>query len=250
VIAVVHALPIQGEKKMIRPPLDEAKSIGAGLAFILYPGCSAVAFIAHPNLLSLEVGGSVSARVAAFHGNSFLHFGHFVMLLGVPLLIVAALKLMQLARDGSAWLGYIGCAMSVFGAVLLAVDKTALCLVMSAFESVPQDQYQALLPGIEALFALDGYLAILQLLPMLAVGFLVQGIAVFRSRTVPRWQSGALIVSMLGMGVAAATDINLLGLAATGVLAVGFIPMGWAMIVSVRRTDARDSEPRPIVEPA
>jgi hypothetical protein len=83
-----------------------------------------------------------------------------------------------------------------------------------------------------------------------AVGFLVQGIAVFRSRAVPRWQSGALIVSMLGMGVAAAADIDLFGLVATGVLAVGFVPMGWAMIVSVRRTDARDLEHSPIVEPA
>jgi len=249
VITVVHALPIQGRKKMLRL-LDETKSIGTGLAFILYPLCSAVAFIAHPNLLSLEVGGPISARVAEFHGNSFLHFGHFVMLLGVPLLIVAALKLMLLARDGSAWLGFIGCAMSISGAVLLAVDKTALCLVMSAFESVPHNQYKALLLGIEALFAFDGYLAILHLLPILAVGFLVQGIAVFRSRTVPRWQSGALIASMLGMGVAAATDIDLLGLAATGVLAVGFIPMGWAMIVSARRADARDLEHAPIVEPA
>ncbi len=230
--------------------LDRTKAIGTGLAFLLYPLCAAVAFIAHPNLLSLEVGGPASARVAEFHGNGFLHLGHFVMLLGVPLLIVIALRLMRLARDGSAWLGYLGCAISVVGAVLLAVDKTALCLVMSAFESIPEAQYQALLPGIEALFAFKGYLAILHLLPMLAVGFLVQGLAVFRSRAVPRWQSGALIASMLGMGVAAATDIDLVGLAATAVLAVGFVPMGWAMIASARRGDARDLDRSPLVEPA
>ena len=210
--------------------LEKTKNIGTGLAFILYPICSAVAFLAHPNLLSMDVGGPVSSKVAEFHCNSFMHFGHFVMLLGVPLLIVAALKLMRLSNTGSPWLGFIGCVMSVFGAVLLAVDKTALCLVMSAFESVPKEQYGELLPGIEALFAFKGYLAILHLLPLLAVGFLMQGIAVFRARAVPRWQSGALILSMLGMGVAAAVDIDIFGLVATGILAIGFLPLGVQII--------------------
>jgi len=42
------------------------KRIGTGLAFILYPLLSGIAFAVHPNLLSLEIGGEVSAKVAEF----------------------------------------------------------------------------------------------------------------------------------------------------------------------------------------
>ena len=78
--------------------LETVKRIGTGLAFILYHLLSGVAFAAHPNLLSLEIGGEVSAKVAEFHGNPVMHFGHFLMLMGVPWLIVASLKLMDMTE--------------------------------------------------------------------------------------------------------------------------------------------------------
>ena len=209
---------------------ETIKRVGTGLAFILYPVFSGIAFFAHPNLLSLEVGGEVSSKVAEFHNNSFMHFSHFMMFLGVPLLIVISLKLMNLLKDRGSWLGFVGCVMAVFGAVLLAADKTALCLVMSAFEAVPEAQYRQLLPGIEALFQFKGYIAILYLLPLLPIGFLLQGIGLYVARAIPRWQSAALVVSMLGMGVATAVDIDIFGLVATAILAVGFIPLGVRII--------------------
>ncbi len=210
--------------------LETVKRIGTGLAFLLYPVFSGVAFAAHPNLWSLEIGGEISAKVEEFHGNPFMHFGHFVMLLGVPLLIVISLKLMDILKVRSPWLGFVGCVMAVLGAVLLAVDKTALCLVMSAFDTVPEAEYPALLPGIEALFGFEGYLAILYLLPLLPLGFLIQGVGLYRSRAIPRWQSGALIVAMLGLGVSAAVDIDLFGLVATAILAIAFVPLGIQII--------------------
>jgi hypothetical protein len=148
------------------------------------------------------------------------------MTLGVPLLIVIACKLMRLLQEEGAWLGFIGGLMGGFGAVLLAIDKTALCLVMSAFDTLPEAQFAQLLPGIEALFQFKGYIGILYLLPLLPLGFLVQGIGLYRARAVPRWQSSALIVAMLGLGVAAAVDIDIFGLVATAILAACFIPLG------------------------
>ena len=210
--------------------LEFVKRIGTGLAFILSPLFFGIAFVSHPNLLSLEIGGEVSARVAEFHGNSFIHFGHFMMLLSVPLLIVIATRFMSLLKGRGAWLGFIGGVMAVFGAVMLAVDKTALCLVMSAFDTLPEAEYVQLLPGIEALFQFKGYLAILYLLPLLPLGFLLQGIGLYRARAIPRWQSLALIVAMLGLGVSAAVDIDLFGLIATVILAVGWIPLGLGLI--------------------
>jgi hypothetical protein len=159
-----------------------------------------------------------------------MHFGHFVMFLGVPLLIVIAIKFMRVLEEGGAWLGFIGGVMAAFGAVLLAVDKTALCLVMSAFETLPEAEFAQLLPGIQALFHFKGYLAILYLLPLLPIGFLVQGIGLYRANAIPRWQSAALIVAMLGLGVATAVDIDLFGLVATAILACSFIPLGIQLI--------------------
>ncbi len=210
--------------------LEVVKRIGSGLAFILYPLFSGLAFAAHPNLLSLEVSREASAKVAEFHNNPFMHFGHFVMFLGVPLLIVIAIKFMRMLEEGGAWLGFIGGVMGAFGAVLLAVDKTALCLVMSAFETLPEAEFAQLLPGIQALFHFKGYLAILYLLPLLPIGFLVQGIGLYRANAIPRWQSAALIVAMLGLGVAAAVDVDLFGLVATVILAFSFIPLGIQLI--------------------
>ncbi|MGD8813959.1 MAG: hypothetical protein PVI78_05725 [Anaerolineales bacterium] len=206
--------------------LETTKRIGTGLSFILYPIFAGIAFFAHPNLLSLEVGGPVADKVAEFHGNAFMHFGHFMMFLGVPLLIVTTIKFMRMLEGRSDWLGFIGGVMAVFGAIVLAADKTALCLVMSAFESVPEAQYAGLLPGIEALFGFKGYIAILYFLPLLPVGVLIQAVGLYRTNVIPRWSSVLIIISMLGMGVSAAVDIDLFGLIATIVLAVSYIPLG------------------------
>jgi hypothetical protein len=218
------------EEVMPNQKIEVSKRIGSGMAFLLYPVFSGLAFAAHPDLLSLEVGQEVSAKIGQFHNSPFLHFGHFMMLLGVPLLIVAATRLMGMTKNRGEWLGFVGGVIAIFGAVVLAVDKTALCLVMSAFDTVPEAEYAQLLPGIEALFHFEGYLAILYLLPLLPLGFLLQGIGLYRARAIPRWQSAALIVSMLGMGVAAAVDIDLFGLIATGILAFSFVPIGMRLI--------------------
>ena len=210
--------------------LETVKRIGKGLAFILSPLFFGMAFIAHPNLLSLEIGGEVSAKVAEFHGNNFMHFGHFMMLLSVPLLIVAATSFMGMLKGRGAWLGFIGGVFAVFGAIVLAVDKTALCLVMSAFDTLQEAEYAQLLPGIEALFNFEGYLGILYLLALLPLGFLIQGIGLYLERAIPRWQSAFLIVAALGLGVSAALDIDLFGLVSTVILAFCFIPLGIQLI--------------------
>lgn len=215
---------------MTHSSLEATKRIGTGISFILYPILSGIAFAAHPNLLSLEIGAEVLAKVAEFHNNPVMHLGHFLMFLGVPLLIVIALKLMRMLEKSSPWLGLIGGVTGIFGAVLLAVDKTALCLVMSAFETVPEGQYSQLLPGIEALFGFEGYLAILFLLPLLPLGFLILGIGLYRGEAIPRWQSLALVLSMLGLGVATAVDIDIFGLVATVLLAAAFLPLGLQII--------------------
>ncbi|MFC1996517.1 hypothetical protein ACFLXI_02780 [Chloroflexota bacterium] len=210
--------------------VETAKRICTGLAFFLYPLAAFIAFIAHPNLLSLEVGVSVLDKVAEFHNNKFMHFGHLLMVLSVPALYVVVFKFMSMLKRRGAWAGFIGGALALFGILALAVQKTALCLVMSAFDTLPEAVYTTLMPAIEVLFNLKGYLAIVYLLPLLPVGVLIQSIGLYRADAIPRWQSVVIIVAMLGMGVSAAVDIDIFGLVSTLILAVSWFPLGYMFI--------------------
>ena len=218
---------------MANEKLERVKRVGTGLAFIVFPLVFVFAFAIHPNLFSLEVVTGVEARVAEFHGNRLMHLGHALMLLTVPLLIVASLDFMRVSSSGSPWLGFVGCVMAVFGAVMLAVDKTALCLVPSALDTLPEEQFAQMLPGLEAMFGFEGWLALLYLLPLLPLGFMVQGVGLYLSDALPRWQSAGLIIAMVLLGVSAAVDIDLFGLVASVILALTLIPYGMGLVLQV-----------------
>ena len=209
--------------------LESVKRVGSGLALIAFPIIFIFLFATHPNLFNISMVTDVNTRIEEFHGNDFLHFMHFVMLLCVPLLIVVALKLMDLLKGRGAWLGFIGCVMAVLGAIVLAVDKTALCLVPSAFDTLPEAQFTQLVPGIEALFSNKGYLFVIWFLPLLPLGFVLQGIGLHISRLIPRWQSITIIIGAL---LLANPDIDLISLIGSVFLTIGMVPLGVQVIRS------------------
>ena len=210
-------------------PLARIKQISVGLAFLLYPLFAGIAFAVHPNLLSLGVSHDVNEKIAEFHGNSLLHFGHVLMLLGAPLLIVIAVHLMNLMEKKAAWWGCLGGVLAVFGALILAADKGALCLVPSAFDTLPEADFRSLAPGIAAMFQYRGWLWLLWLLPILPLGFIIQTLGLVRSNLIPRWQSIPMLVGSLLM---ANPDIDLIGLVATIFLAIGFFPYAFQLLRS------------------
>jgi hypothetical protein len=212
---------------MNNPGLESVKRVGSGLALIAFPIIFIFLFATHPNLFNISMVTDVNDRIKEFHGNNFLHFMHFVMLLCVPVLIVVALKLMGLLKRRGAWLGFIGCVMAVLGAIILAVDKTALCLVPSAFDTLSEAQFAQLVPGIEALYGYKGYLFIIWLLPLLPLGFVVQGIGLHISRLIPRWQSITIIIGAL---LLANPDIDLISLLGSIFLTIGMVPLGVQII--------------------
>lgn len=215
---------------MINQKVENTKQFFTGLSFFLYPLAAFIAFIAHPNLLSLEVGVPVMDKVAEFHHNEFMHFGHLLMVLSIPPLTIAILKFMNLLKERGAWAGFIGGFLAIFGALGLAVQKTSQCLVMSAFDTLPENIYTQLLPGIEAIFQMKGYLALVWLLPLLPVGVLIQSIGLYRANSIPRWQSVVMSIAMLGMIVSAAVDIDIFGLVSTVILAISWFPLGYSFI--------------------
>jgi hypothetical protein len=215
---------------MINQRVETVKRVLTGLSFFLYPLAAFIAFIAHPNLLSLEVGVPVMDKVAEFHNNRFMHFGHLLMVLSVPPLTIVIIKLMSMLKARGAWAGFIGGVLAIYGVLGLAVQKTAQCLVMSAFDTLPEAVYTQLMPAIEVIFGLKGYLAIIWLLPLLPVGVLIQSVGLYRANSIPRWQTVVMIVAMLGMIVSAAVDIDIFGLVSTLILMVSWFPLGYMFI--------------------
>ena len=207
--------------------LSTAKRWGIALAFLLYPLLAGFAFAVHPDLLSPRLGLDIQAKIAGFHGNALLHFGHVLMTIAVPLLIAVAVHFMNLLEQKAGWLGFIGGILAVTGAVVLALDKAALCLVPSAFDTLPEAQFQAMLPGIQAMFQYQGWLGLLWLLPLLPLGFILQTIGLVRSGVIPRWQS---ILMLAGSILMANPDIDIVGLVATIVLGLGFIPYALSLM--------------------
>ena len=204
----------------------QVKRMGAAVAFFLYPICAGFAFAVHPNLTSLSIQQEISGRIAEFHGNQLLHFGHFLMVVAVPLLIVVAIHFMDLLRSENTWFGFVGGMLAVTGAIILAVDKGALCLVPSAFDTLSEVDFRSLTPGIEVMFQNKGWLWLLWLLPLLPIGFVIQSIGLVRSNVISLRSSIPILIGSILM---INPDIDIIGLVATIVLGTGFIPYAFRL---------------------
>ena len=201
--------------------LEKVKQTGIAISLLLYPLFAGFAFAVHPDLLSLAIGHDVLKKIDEFHGNTILHFGHFLMLLGVPLLIVIALHFMNKLENDKPWLGWLGGILAIGGAVVLAADKAALCLVPSALDMLPEAQFQQMVPGIEAMFHYQGGLWVLNLLPILPLGFILQSIGLVSSNVLDRKISVPILIGSILMFN---PDIDIIGFVATVFLAIGFFP--------------------------
>lgn len=207
--------------------IESIKRIGTGLSFILFPVIFAIGFAVHPNLLSFSIVTDASDWVQEFHGNNLLHVVHVTELFCVPLIIVIALKIKDLLRDRGEWYGLIGCSLAIFGVTILAADKGALCMVPSAFETLPDEQFTQMLPGLQAMLDGKGMLSLRWGLLLLPIGIAIQGVGLFLTRVIPRWQSIPIIIGSLML---VNPDIDLINLFASIFYMIGLIPIGIQII--------------------
>jgi hypothetical protein len=111
----------------------------------------------------------------------------------------------------------------VFGAFILAVDKGALCLTMSAFDTLPEDQFNAFVPFLEVIVSKKGLLFIVWLLFALVAGGIVQTIGLVREKVIHRWQ-GVLII--IGLLLLLNPDIELISSIGSALMCIAYIPWG------------------------
>lgn len=204
------------------------KRLGTGLAFIIFPLVFLFAFVTHPNLLNPHFLGPEELILRARRAE-LLQLGHALVTLNTALLVVVALHFMKtLERTGAAWAGFVGGILAVFGALMLAADKGALCLSMSAFDTLSNPDFSQMMPGMLALFAREGWVVLTWGILLLPIGFGIQAIALIKTRIIPRWQSILFLVGVLF--VAVPDGVEIVNLAASVLLAVTLIPYGIRLI--------------------
>lgn len=204
--------------------LPRARRIGTGLAFIIFPLVFILAFAGHPGLLTPHLL-SPEELILRAHNAPFLQFGHVMVTLNTGLLVVVALHFMKVTEGRShAWPGFAGGVLAILGALMLAADKGALCLTMSALDTLPEAEFAEMMPGLLAMFSKEGWLVLLWGLLLLPIGFGIQAVVLLQSRILPAWQGILFLLGVLFVGTPDGMEI--VNLTASVLLAVAFVPYG------------------------
>jgi len=209
--------------------LNDIKRIGTGLAFILFPLLFITAFAFHPHLLSPHFLSPKELLLRARHAD-LMQLGHVLDIFGTALLIVIALRFMKLLDRGSAaWAGFIGAALAIWGVMMLAALKGALCLTMSAIDTVPDKDFAQMMPGLLAMFSRKGWMVLLWSIVCLPIGFGIQAIALLKTNAIRRWQG---ILFLIGIFLVGTPDgLEIVNLTASILMAVALVPYGIQTII-------------------
>lgn len=210
--------------------INNTKRLGIGLSFIFFPLIFVFAFAGHPNLLSPHFL-SPAELIQRAHNDFLLHFGHALVTLCTGLLVVVALHFMNLLKNTQfEWYGFIGGIVAVFGVIMLAVDKGALCLTMSALDTLPEAEFVNMMPGLAAMFGKEGWLVLIWGILLLPIGFLIQAIGLLKSNVLLKWQSILFLIGILFIGTP--DGVEIINLIAAILMAIAFIPYGLKLIIN------------------
>lgn len=203
--------------------IETIKSKGFAVSVILFPLMLLAGFLMHPDLLEMKMLHTAQDLVDRFHNNLLYHIGHFIVMMAVPLIIVAMVGIMNRVQGKGRKYAFWGGIIGIFGAFILAVDKGALCLVMSAFDTIPEPQFQGLIPYLEVIVQKAGLLWIVYFLPLLPLGAVIQTIGLMKEKVVQKWQGILIIIGLLLLNN---TEIELISTVGSVLMSIGYISWG------------------------
>jgi hypothetical protein len=203
--------------------IESIKTKGFAISLIAFPLMLFAGFIMHPNLLKLEALQTVEHLVGRFHNQPMFHIGHLIVMFAVPVIIIALVSIMNVLQGKGKRLGFWGGIMAVFGAFILAVDKGALCLVLSAFDTLPEAQFREFVPFLTVIVNKTGLLWVVWMLPLLPIGNAIQVIGLMKEKFISKWQSLCIISGLLLLNN---PDIELLSSVGAMLMSAGYIPWG------------------------
>jgi len=203
--------------------IESIKTKGFAISLITFPVMLLAGFKMHPNLLMLEALQTVEQLVGRFHNQPIYHIGHLIVMFAVPVIMIALISFMNILQGKSKQLGFWGGIIGLFGAFILAVDKGALCLVLSAFDTLPEDQFQEFIPFLSVIVNKAGLLWVVWLLPLLPIGNAIQVIGLMKEKFISKWQGLCIISGLLLLNN---PDIELISSAGALLMCAGYIPLG------------------------
>jgi hypothetical protein len=203
--------------------IEILKKKGFAWSIIIFPIMLLIGFLMHPNILKMEGIRTAQQLVERFHNNNLFHIGHLIVMFTVPIIIVSMVGIMNLLQGKGKRFGFWGAVIGVFGAFILAVDKGALCLVLSAFDTLPKDQFAGLIPYLQVLVDKAGLLSVLWLLPLLTFGAIIQTIGLVKEDVIKLWQGIFIIVGLLLLNN---PDIELISSIGACFMCIGYISWG------------------------
>lgn len=203
--------------------IELIKQVGTALSIILFPVMLLLGFVLHPNLLSFELITDAEKWAEEWRGNFLFHFGHLLVLFAVPLIIVTSVRFMSLLKGRGEWYGFTGGILGVFGAFMLAVDKGALTLGLTAYQTLTDEQFMNSLPALQVLLDKAGWLWIVWLFLLLPLGFILQVIGLIKETIIPTWQGMMIIIGLL---LLINPDIEIISALGAVLMCTGFIPLG------------------------
>lgn len=211
--------------------IKKIKQIIFGLSIILFPIMLLIGFLMHPDLLSFTIVTTAEQLANNFRHSALFHIGHLIVTLTVPLIIAAHLCFMEKLQGDGIWFGFIGGIVGILGATVLAVDKGALCLVLSAFDTLSNEQFANLVPHLQVIVDRAGLLFIVWLLPLLPFGAIIQAIGLMKEKFVSTWQGVSLIIGLLLLNN---PDIEIISSVGAVLIAIVYIPLGVKILISKR----------------
>ena len=130
---------------------------------------------------------------------------------------------MNILQGKGKKLGFWGGIIGLFGAFILAVDKGALCLVLSAFDTLPEAQFQTFIPFLSVIVNKEGLLWVVWLLPFLPIGAAIQSFGLMKEQIINKWQGISIIVGLLLLNN---PDIEFISAVGAFLMCIGYIPWG------------------------
>lgn len=197
--------------------------IGSALAFLAFPPMLLVGFLLHPDITSFEMVTDAEVWAGEFRGNFLFHFGHVLVMFTAPLAIVVGVRCMRFATGKGAWMIFLGGVLGVFGAFILAVDKGALTLVLTAFDALPDAEFEQSYPVLQVMLERGGWLWIVYLLAVLPVGFIMQAVGLAKAGVIGKGQATLIVMGMATLFVG---DIEIITAAGAVLMCFGYMPMG------------------------
>ena len=203
--------------------IETIKKKGFAISIIAFPVMLLTGFIMHPNLMKLEALQTVEQLVRRFHNQPIFHIGHLIVMFAVPVIMIALISFMNVLQGKGKRLGFWGGITGLFGAFILAVDKGALCLVLSAFDTLPEAQFQEFVPFLSVIVNKAGLLWVVWLLPLLPIGAAIQAFGLMKERFIGKWQGICIVAGLLLLNN---PDIEFISSVGALLMCAGYIPWG------------------------